>query len=148
MWFSVVVAVSKKYVVGLILNHYDANEDDLLTAREIYDAIALDKIKALSDSCSFFDILRIYDSNKDKMLNAEEMNDAFGKNMRDCLSFIPLTNCDFFTFIFQSVKLFQSQVISYLQKLQHLQEWLYLYRFSASVPLSVFSTVFETAEMK
>lgn len=71
--------VSKKYVVSLIHNHYDANEDDLLTAREIYDAVSLDKVKALSDKCTFFDILRIWDQNGDKMLNAEEMYSAFGE---------------------------------------------------------------------
>ncbi len=67
-------------MVSLILNHYDSNEDDLLRAREIFDATSLDKFKGLSDKCSFFDILRINDANGDKMLDADEMYAAFGES--------------------------------------------------------------------
>ncbi|XP_072165244.1 follistatin-related protein 5-like [Diadema setosum] len=69
--------LNKKYIVSLILNHYDTDGDDAISREEMESGMSLDRVADLLPSCSFLDVLDDGDVNGDDKLSGLELYREF-----------------------------------------------------------------------
>ncbi|XP_030835975.1 follistatin-related protein 5 [Strongylocentrotus purpuratus] len=69
--------LNKKYIVSLILNHYDIDADDAISRQEMESAMTLDRITDLLPGCSFLDVLDSGDFDGNEKLSGMELYREF-----------------------------------------------------------------------
>ncbi|XP_033108247.1 follistatin-related protein 5-like [Anneissia japonica] len=70
--------VSKTFLLGLIFNHYDLDQDDVISKNEVLVSMTRDELLPISTHCTMADVLAEHESDGDGKWSTAEFFEAFG----------------------------------------------------------------------